>query len=403
MNVLEQSLKQIQEQNFKGQYKKAYEQLKQLGRDLETYDPSFKVFQKRAYNIEFLAAFYTEYGSVALKLSLLDISKECVQCAFFYLKDFANMNLFILNILTYQRINFWLCRYLDSIHLLKRLLNVVPNQLTHYKIEIFINIANSQRAWCIYDDAEISINQAEQLANQLNPSLQNDLLKTNILFLKARLYMDTDRSKYGLDFALDCLQQREMLLPRDHPDIAIAMELVAKINFSQNLVQEAQKYHDQAYKMKIKAFGLHNFETIDSINEKGRLLLSSKKEQQAMYYFQLIGEISQVLLGPLNQYQALSYNNLGCALFNIGKYEQSIQQHSNALLIYEKLCGQEHSKLVFSLNQMANANKLLNRPKAAYFIWKRCQTILEKNPQINSKQLTAIKSSLQGLPIQEED
>lgn len=29
---------------------------------------------------------------------------------------------------------------------------------------------------------------------------------------------------------------------------------------------------------------------------------------------------------------------------------------------------------------MANANKLLNRPKAAFIIWKRCQTILEKNP-----------------------
>ncbi|CAK86908.1 unnamed protein product (macronuclear) [Paramecium tetraurelia] len=366
--------------------------------------PLLECSQKRSCNIELLAAFYTEYGSVALKLSLLDISKECVQCAFYHLKDFANLNLFILNILTYQRIKFWLCRYLDSIHLLKRLLNVVPNSLIHYKIEIFINIANSQRAWCNYEDAESSINQAEQLANLLSPSHYNDLLKTNILFLKARLYMDTDRSKHGLDFALDCLQQREMLLPCDHPDIAIAMELVAKINFIQNIVQEAQKYHDQAYKLKIKAFGLHNFETIDSINEKGRLLLSYKKqEQHAMYYFQLIGDISQVLLGPCNQYQALSYNNLGCALFNIGKYDSSIQQHSKALCIYEKLCGQEHAKLVFSLNQMANANKLLNRPKAAFTIWRRCQTILEKNPQVNSKQLSAIKSSLQGLSIQEED
>ncbi|CAD8081708.1 unnamed protein product [Paramecium primaurelia] len=403
MNVLEQSLKQIQELYFKGQYRKAYEQLQKLGSDLETYDQKFQLFQRQECKIELLAAFYTEYGSVALKLSLLDISKKCVQCALYHLKDFTNMNLFIMNILTYQRINFWLSRYHDSIYLLKRLLNIVPNSLIHYKIEIFINIANSQRAWCIYDEAENYINQAEQLANLLSQSHQNDLLKTNILFLKARLYMDTDRSKYGLDFALDCLQQREMLLPSDHPDIAIAMELVAKINFIQNIVQEAQKYHDQAYMIKIKVFGLHNFETIDSINEKGRLLLSCKKEQQAIYYFQLIGEISQVLLGPYNQYQALSYNNLGCALFNIGKYESSIQYHSKALLIYEKFCGQQHAKLVFSLNQMANANKLLNRPKAAFIIWKRCQTILEKNPQINSKQLSSIKSSLQGLQIQEED
>ncbi|CAD8168212.1 unnamed protein product [Paramecium octaurelia] len=403
MNVLEQALKQIQELNFKGQYRKAYEQLKQVGKDLETYDSTFKVFQRRSCNIELLAAFYTEYGSVALKLSLLDISKECVQCAFYHLKDFANLNLFILNILTYQKIKFWLFRYLDSIHLLKRLLNVVPNSLIHYKIEIFINIANSQRAWCNYEDAASSINQAEQLANLLSPSHCNDLLKTNILFHKARLYMDIYRCKHGLGFALDCLQQRETLLPRDHPEIAIAMELVAKINLMQNVVEEAQKYHDQAYTLKIKVFGLHNFETIDSLIEKGRLLLSYKKEQEAMYYFSLIGDISQVLLGPCNQYQALSYSNLGCALFNIGEYESSIEQHSKALQIQEKFCGQDYAKLVSSLHQMANANKLLNRPKAAFTIWWRCQMILEKNPQVNSKQLSVIKSRLEGLSIQEED
>ena len=31
----------------------------------------------------------------------------------------------------------------------------------------------------------------------------------------------------------------------------------------------------------MKCYGLYNFETIDSINEKGRILLASKKEKEA--------------------------------------------------------------------------------------------------------------------------
>lgn len=61
-----------------------------------------------------------------------------------------------------------------------------------------------------------------------------------------------------------------------------------------------------------------------------------------MENFRLISEISQLLLGPQNQYEALSHNNLGCALFNIQKYEESIEQHTKALKIYESLCGVDH-------------------------------------------------------------
>lgn len=58
----------------------------------------------------------------------------------------------------------------------------------------------------------------------------------------------------------------------------------------------------------MKVFGLYNFETIDSINEKGRLHLSHKRvnklfkhqENEAMENFKLIGEISLTLLGPIN-------------------------------------------------------------------------------------------------------
>lgn len=44
-------------------------------------------------------------------MSLLDISKKSVECSYYYLKDNWNMNILINNTLTYQRINFWLCKY----------------------------------------------------------------------------------------------------------------------------------------------------------------------------------------------------------------------------------------------------------------------------------------------------
>jgi tetratricopeptide (TPR) repeat protein len=64
-------------------------------------------------------------------------------------------------------------------------------------------------------------------------------------------------------------------------------------------------------------------------------------------------------LGPHNQYEALSYNNLGCSYFNEGKHEESINNHNKALHMYENLCGDQHYKLIFALNQMAYAHKNL--------------------------------------------
>jgi len=50
-------------------------------------------------------------------------------------------------------------------------------------------------------------------------------------------------------------------------------------------VTEAEHHHNIAYDLKIKVFGVYNFETIDSINERGRIMLSKKNEAEAMEYF----------------------------------------------------------------------------------------------------------------------
>jgi hypothetical protein len=63
----------------------------------------------------------------------------------------------------------------------------------------------------------------------------------------------------------------------NHGDIALAQELVAKLYFSTGDVPNAELYHNQAYENKLKIFGEFNFETVDSINERGRIMLSKKK------------------------------------------------------------------------------------------------------------------------------
>jgi len=51
-------------------------------------------------------------------------------------------------------------------------------------------------------------------------------------------------------------------------------------------VVDAEYHHNIAYDLKLKSFGLYNFETIDSINERGRIMLSKKNEAEAMEYFE---------------------------------------------------------------------------------------------------------------------
>lgn len=100
----------------------------------------------------------------------------------------------------------------------------------------------------------------------------------------------------------------------------------------------------------MSVLGEYNFETIDSINERGRIMLSKKKDEAAKHYFSRLGAVSLDLLGPVNQYEALSYNNLGCVYYNEKNYEESIANHQKALEMYTILCGKDHYKLVFALN-----------------------------------------------------
>jgi hypothetical protein len=92
--------------------------------------------------------------------------------------------------------------------------------------------------------------------------------------------MDTDNSKQGINLALKCLLIRENYyrnLNPNHGDIALAKELVAKLYFASGDMSKAEIYHNQAYEDKMNIFGEFNFETVDSINERGRIMLSKKK------------------------------------------------------------------------------------------------------------------------------
>lgn len=73
--------------------------------------------------------------------------------------------------------------------------------------------------------------------------------------------------------------------------------------------------------------GEFNFETIDSINERGRIMLAKKRDEEAKVYFTRLGVVSLDLLGPQNQYEALSLNNLGCVCYNQKLYEEAILHH----------------------------------------------------------------------------
>jgi tetratricopeptide (TPR) repeat protein len=103
---------------------------------------------------------------------------------------------------------------------------------------------------------------------------------------------------------------------QSHIDISLAYELLGKLHFSIGQPNEAEKYHNIAFENKMKVLGEYNFETIDSINERGRIMLSKKKDEEAKKYFSKLGVVSMDLLGPCNQYEALSFNNLGCVYYN---------------------------------------------------------------------------------------
>ena len=75
---------------------------------------------------------------------------------------------------------------------------------------------------------------------------------------------------------------------------------MGKQYFSIGSVSESEKYHNLAYGNKMNVLGEYNFETIDSINERGRIMLSKKKDEAAKRYFSRLGAVSLDLLGPVN-------------------------------------------------------------------------------------------------------
>ncbi|KAM3126740.1 Intracellular distribution of mitochondria [Paramecium bursaria] len=367
-----------------------------IGRHLYNYefikiDKDFKLWHKQQYQIQDLDRYYYEFGSVALKLSMLNQSKQAVECSLYFSDKYLIQNSLVL-----QRIQYWLCKCDISIKILKSLIPLQPD--TDILAEIYIQLSNAYRGWCRYDKSEQYINKVQTIGPL---SLQ---IQSNLKYLTARFLMDTGQSEKGLDISLECLSLRQQVFGfnQNHPEIALALELVGKLYFSRGDNKSAIQYQGQAHSIKMKCYGLYNFETIDSINEKGRILLASKKEKEAQEQFEMIGTISEVLLGQRNQYTALSNNNIGCVLFNLQQYEESIKYHQAALQIYENLCGSYNQKLYFSLNQIANANQKLKKLKIAYNLWTRCLDILQRNnPELFKKQIKDIKNAISNLDVEE--
>ena len=85
--------------------------------------------------------------------------------------------------------------------------------------------------------------------------------------------------------------------------------------------------------MKIKFFGESHYDTLDSLNEMGRISLATKKSEvfsnlllkESIKYFKKLELLSYPMFGEVNQYSALCNNNIGCAYFNLGDFETSIE------------------------------------------------------------------------------
>ena len=117
--------------------------------------------------------------------------------------------------------------------------------------------------------------------------------------------------------------------------------------------KEAETVYIRLISLCEETFG-HSEQTAIAYNNIGNVYCNLGKYDEALKYHTQALEIQEKVLGEEHSDTTCSYNNIGLVYNDLGKYDEALTYHTKALKIREKVLGEEHTDTASSYNNIGN-------------------------------------------------
>ncbi|GEM_PF-3967358 len=144
----------------------------------------------------------------------------------------------------------------------------------------------------------------------------------------------------------EALELRKELFGENHPDVALSLNNLAKLYFSQGRYSEAEPLYFEALELAQEVLGEQHSLVATIKDNLAKLYLKEGRysEAEALCFEAL--ELRKELFGENHPDVALSLDHLGLLYFSQGRYSEAEPLYIEALEIAEQTLGVNHPKTV---------------------------------------------------------
>lgn len=198
------------------------------------------------------------------------------------------------------------------------------------------------------------------------------------LFNQAGQYL-VERARYAEaePFLRRSVAIREELLGKEHPDVAIALNNLAMVIYTQGRYVEVEPLHLLSLKIRENAFGAEHPDVAATLNNLASLYRSQGRYPEVEPLYRRSLKIREETLGKEHPDVAQSLNNLASFYDSQGRGAEAEPLLKRSLLIWEKVFGKEHREVARCLNNLAELYRRQGRHAEAEPLYQRSLEIRE--------------------------
>ncbi len=261
-----------------------------------------------------------------------------------------------------------------------------------YFTTLLIDLGNSQKYQCRYNEAEPLYQQALAMSQQLLGEQHLDT--ANSLNSLAELYYVQGRYSEAEPLYQQALATRQQPPGRQHHDIAISLNNLAGLYQSQGRYSEAEPLYQQALAMNQQLLGEQRPYVAASLNNIAELYRNQGRYSEAEPLYHQALAMQQQSLGERHPNIAIGLNNLAELYRNQGQYNKAEPLYRQALTMQQQLLGEQHPDVAVSLNNLAELYRIQGRYGKAELLY---QQALAMRQQLWREQHPDVAVSLNNL------
>lgn len=216
---------------------------------------------------------------------------------------------------------------------------------------------------------------AHKIQTELN---DQPLIQARLMVTMGNVYVNLGLYNKAEVLLQKALQARKNRLPRNHPDIADALNSLALLYENQGRYAEAEPLYRRSLAMREKTFGPDHANVADSLNNLAILYNDQGQYATAEPLYRRSLNIREKALGSEHPDVAASLNNLAELYREQGKYTEAEPLYRRSLEIREKTLGPDHPDLADSLNNLAIISRRQNKYAQAERLYRQSLEIREK-------------------------